>query len=152
MTSCGTGCPVSGEKLVTRADHRKFCEHEGWDESKSATGGRVSHHLTYEFPHPDGRTLRTRISRPVKPEPYGKNMAAHILRDQLEVTIEEFWACADDNVVPGRGIPAPETETIPLGLLIVLRDQMHLREDELKGLSKDEAVRLATEFWSRPQE
>jgi hypothetical protein len=143
---------VSGEKPVTRADHRTFCEHEGWDEAKRAAGGSVSHHLTYEFPHPDGRTLRTRISRPVKPEPYGKNMAAHILRDQLEVTVEEFWACAEDNVAPERGIPAPEVETIPLGLLIVLRDQLHLGEDELKGLSKEEAIRRASEFWSRPPE
>jgi hypothetical protein len=79
-------------------------------------------------------------------------MAAHILRDQLEVTVAEFWACADDNVVPGRGIPVPEIETMPLGLLIVLRDQMHLSEAELRGLSKEEAIRRATEFWSRPSE
>lgn len=109
-------------------------------------------HVTYEFPHPDGRVLRTRISRPVKPQPYGASMAAHILRAQLEVDVEEFWAGVNDDVLPQREKPEPPRETIPVGLLRVLRDDLHLDDDKLKSLTREQAIALVNEYWSRPDQ
>jgi hypothetical protein len=115
-----------------------------------ARGKAVAHHVTYEFPHPDGRVLRTRISRPVKPQPYGPSMAAHILRAQLDVGPEEFWACVNDGVLPRRGTPAPPREAIPVGVLRVLRDDLHLDDDKLKSLTREQAIALVNEYWSQP--
>ena len=80
----------------TRADHERFVLSEGWRKVPS------THHETYELDLPDGRVLRTRISRPPNRTTYGARMWAHILRDQLDVTAEEFWACVRDGVVPDR--------------------------------------------------
>ncbi|RXR21560.1 cytotoxic translational repressor of toxin-antitoxin stability system [Oerskovia turbata] len=142
---------MSHVKPVTRAAHQSFCDTEGWSLVQDARGRDVSHHVTYELGHPDGRTLRTRISRPVRPVPYGPDLASFILRAQLEVTPGEFWACADDGVIPVRVAVVPEVDTVPLGLLRVLRDEMHLSEDELMALSKEEAIRLVNEHWSNPR-
>ena len=86
----------------TFADHAAFCKAEGWSEVRSATGGRVRHHATYELALPDGRVLRTRMSRPPDGRTYGPALWAHILRDQLEVDEGTFWRCVQDGVLPSR--------------------------------------------------
>ena len=144
--------PPPGSPPVTRTAHKEFCETERWTLVTDARGRAVAHHVTYEFPHPDGRVLRTRISRPVKPQPYGASMAAHILRAQLEVDVEEFWACVNDDVLPQRERPEPPRETIPVGLLRVLRDDLHLDDDKLKSLTREQAIALVNEYWSRPDQ
>lgn len=141
--------PPPGLPPVTRTAHKDFCEAERWTLVADARGRAVAYHVTYEFPHPDGRLLRTRISRPVKPQPYGPSMAAHILRAQLEVSPEEFWACVNDGVLPQRGKPEAPKETIPMGLLRVLREDLHLDEDKLKSLTKEQAIALVNEYWSQ---
>ena len=142
--------PSPGFPPVTRTAHKEFCEAERWALVTDARGRAVAHHVTYEFAHPDGRVLRTRISRPVKPQPYGPSMAGHILRAQLEVDVEEFWACVNDGVLPQRGRPEQPRETIPVGLLRVLRDDLHLDDDRLKTLTREQAITLVNEHWSQP--
>ncbi|MDR3068913.1 MAG: cytotoxic translational repressor of toxin-antitoxin stability system [Cellulomonas sp.] len=138
---------------VTRTAHDAFCRTEGWHLVVDARGRPVSHHVTYELSHPDGRTLRTRISRPVRPEPYGARMTSVILRDQLEVDQGQFWACVDDGVKPlRRAEPSSPAETLPVGLLRVLRDQLHLSESQLRTITRDEAIAAVNEHWSRPPE
>lgn len=76
---------------ASKADHERFCRTEGWDQVRSARGGGVGHHLTYEFTLADGRILRTQISRPVRSsQTYGPSPFAHILADQFDVTAEQF--------------------------------------------------------------
>lgn len=133
---------------ITRKDHQQFCAIEGWELVQSARGKAVGHHLTYTFTHPDGRILRTRISRPIKPEPYGKTMAAHILRDQLEVRDKEFWACVNDKIKPNRDVISTAVEVIPASMLLMLKNELHMSEPELKGLRRDEAIQLVTEYWA----
>lgn len=78
----------------SRKDHDAFCRHEEWERVRDAVGRKGTHHVTYELNLPDGRVLRTRVSRPVDRSDYGPNLWGHILRDQLEVDEATFWACA----------------------------------------------------------
>jgi len=140
----------AGRRIGTRDDHERFCEVEGWDQVRSARGKLTGHHATYELALPDGRILRTRISRPVDATVYGVSLWDHILRDQLDVTEDEFWSCAKDGRQPERS-PAPaEPETaLPLGLVMTLKRELGLSEDELRTITKDDAVARLNEHWAR---
>ena len=117
-----------------RESHDAFCRTEGWTLVRGATGKPVSHHRTYEITLWDGRVLRTRISRPINTSEYGPHMWSHILKQQLEVTQEEFWNCVRDKTLPDRGfepLTAPP-QSLPLFLL---RELMRLGVSEQDALS-----------------
>lgn len=132
----------------TRVDHETFCVTEGWTERQRATGRRGTHHVNYEFTLPDGRVLYTRISHPVDRTDYGPSIWSHILRDQLFVTAEEFWACVDAKVIPDRGGPQAPAETIPAGVVRVLVAEAHLPEAEVRAMTKAEAVQRLAQFYT----
>lgn len=95
----GRSWPVASHK-----DHQKFCEAEGWTcTSHTGAGGKSPDHYRYELVLGDGRILRTKISHPInKRETYGIALWKRILRDQLCVTDEQFWACVKDGKLPAR--------------------------------------------------
>jgi hypothetical protein len=136
---------------ATRADHQSFCTTEGWTERKRATGKRGTHHVNYEFALPDGRILYTRISHPVDRTDYGPSIWSHILRDQLAVTAEEFWACVEDKELPDRRGPQAPAETIPAGVVRVLIAEAHLPEAEVRAMTKAQAVQRLAEFYTTGQ-
>lgn len=128
MTSCQSGSrAVVNEKHppATREVHDQFCENEEWTLVRGATGKPVTHHRTYELVLWDGRILRTRISRPVDKTEYAASMWSHILRYQLELAAEAFWACAMSSVRPDRGEPQSldMKKAIPLFLREALRER-----------------------------
>ena len=82
----------------TRQDHERFCATEGWT---------LVRDVTYELGLPDGGVLRTRISHPPDRSAYGPSLWSHVLRDQLDVSEQEFWACVRDGTRPARGVPDP---------------------------------------------
>lgn len=133
---------------ATRTDHQDFCITEGWAERKRATGKRGTHHVNYEFALPDGRILYTRISHPVDRTGYGPSIWSHILRDQLAVTAEEFWACVEDKVLPDRQGPQVPAETIPVGVVRVLIAEAHIPEAEVKAMTKAEAIQRLADFYT----
>ncbi len=133
---------------ATRKDHEKFCTTEGWTERKRATGKRGTHHVNYEFALPDGRVLFTRISHPVDRTTYGSSMWSHILRDQLLVSRQQFWACVDDGVVPDRGQPERAQETIPVSVVRTLVNEAHIPEAAVRAMTKAEAIARLTEFYT----
>jgi hypothetical protein len=51
--------------------------------------------------------LRTRISHPPHRQTYGPSTCAHVLRDQLVVGEDKFWACIGEKKAPQRGRPIP---------------------------------------------
>jgi hypothetical protein len=128
----------------TRADHQRFVVNEGWQEVAS------THHETYELSLPDGRVLRTRISRPPDKTTYGPRMWAHILRDQLDVTVEEFWVCAQDGVTPDRSPAAPEAidNSIPVEVVDLLIDRVGLTHRDIVGLTREEAIARLNDYWA----
>lgn len=135
-------------RVATRRDHENFCLTEGWNERKRATGKRGTHHVNYELPLPDGRILYTRISHPVDRTDYGPSLWKHILRDQLEVTDDEFWECVVRGVVPVRGRTPIEGEVIPVDVVRALVSRVGVPEREVMAMTKDEAVRRLMWFYT----
>lgn len=136
---------------ATWSDHEAFCTTEGWTERKRATGKRGTHHVNYELALPDGTILYTRISHPVDRTDYGPSIWAHILRDQLHVTADEFWNCVQDQVVPARGETQAIAEAIPLGVIRTLTQEAHIPETEVHAMTKAEAIARLSEFYTTEQ-
>lgn len=137
-----------GWPTATRKDHERFCSVEGWRRTTDATGRTGTHHVTYEIDLPDARTLRTRISHPVDPSDYGPSLWRHVLRDQLMVSEEEFWACARDGRPPPRSVPAPDLPSLPAELVHLLVHTVGLTDEEVGAMTKDEAVARLGHFWT----
>jgi hypothetical protein len=131
----------------TRDDHEQFCKTEAWEPVKNARGQKVRHHATYELVLHDGRILRTRISRPVDRTAYGPSLWGAILKDQLEVTADEFRACVKGGQLPDRGAPEVPAEALPLALVIQLTQTAGLPEQAVAAMTKAEAVQALNEFW-----
>lgn len=74
-------------------------------------------------------------------------MWRHILRDQLHVSEEEFWACVRDGVRPDRGAPAMPSGALPAELVHLLIAKVGLAESEVAAMSKDDAVARLQRFW-----
>lgn len=136
---------------ATRQDHERFCRVEGWRPVRDARGRTGLHHVTYELDLPDGRILRTRISHPVGRDTYGQGIWSHILRDQLEVSEDEFWNCVRDGVKPDRGVPQPPTEALPADLVHLLIARVGLADEEVAAMSKAEAVARLQQYWIKGQ-
>ena len=104
--------------------------------------------MNYELALPDGRVLFTRVSHPVDRTDYGASIWSHILRDQLQVTAEEFWACVDMGVIPDRGGHEVPSETIPVAVVQTLIRDAHIPESEVRAMSKAQAVARLAQFYT----
>lgn len=133
---------------VTRADHDASCRTEGWVRVRDARGRSGTHHVTYEFGVPDGRILRTRISHPVDRSDYGPGLWTHILRDQLDVSEQEFWSCVADRTPPDRGQPDVPAEALPADLVHLLTTRVGLAEREVAAMSRAEAIERLQRYWT----
>lgn len=137
---------------VTRADHRKFCETEGWQPVLNARGKPTTHHITLELELPDGHILRTRISRPAdQKHVYSDDLLGHLFKDQLQVTVDEFWACVSDGIKPDRDrqqpAPPPVGEHLPANLVLQLRKYLHVPLEEIATMTRQEATDRVREHW-----
>ena len=132
----------------SRQDHQRFCEVEGWTQVRSASGRAGRHYLTYELTIGDGRILRTRISRPPNRPDIGRGMFAHILRDQLQVSEDVFWACVNDGTAPDRGgRPSPDRGPLPAELVHLLTVKARFSDADVRAMSKAEAIEAAQRYW-----
>lgn len=132
----------------TRADLQRFCVNEGSREVRNARGGTGTHHVTYELALADGRILRTRLSHPPDRSTFGPSVWRHVLRDQIDVSEAEFWACVKDGVKPRRGGSEAPKNAIPLEVAQLLIHKVGLSEDELAGLTHDEAIARLNKYWT----
>lgn len=112
-------------------------------------GRTGTYHVTYELDVPNGRVLRTRVSHPPDRIDYGPSLWFHILRDQLEVTEEQFWACARNGAVADRGGRAVPGEGLPAELVHLLIHRVGLAESEVAGMTKAEAVQRLNTYWAQ---
>ena len=135
----------------TRRDHLRFCEIEGWNVVRSGAGKRSTHHETYEFELPDGRVLRTRISRPPDRTGYGPALWSHILRDQLQTSPDGFWQCVRTGIPPDRGAPPEPDRAIPTDLVHMLKSRVGLTDEQLAGMSRQAAIERAQQYWTTGQ-
>jgi hypothetical protein len=74
-------------------------------------------------------------------------MWGHILRDQLQVDEATFWACAQDKILPDRGMPTPPPEALPADLVHLLISRVGLDEAEVATMAKEEAVARLHKYW-----
>jgi hypothetical protein len=132
----------------TRKDHEAFCHAEGWQPVPDALGRTGTHHITYELHLHDGRILRTRISHPVNRDNYGRELWSHILRDQLDVGQEAFWACVRGGTKPDRGAPEPPAEGLPADLVRLLITRVRLSEADVAAMSRDQATARMQQYWA----
>lgn len=139
---------MTSHPTPTRAVHQRFCEREGWSLVRDARGGAVSHHRTYELVLPDGRILRSRISLPPDRTDYGPRLFSHILRDQLDVTEVEFWACIQHGQMPSRGVRVSAQESVPAALVYQLVVKYGVREREVAAMTRAEVLTALERHWS----
>ena len=140
-------------KAGTRVDHNRFCVNDKWEKVRDARGREVRHHVTWELALSDGRILRTRISRPLNKQTYGPVLWKPILREQLEVTEDEFWACVDDGVRPDRGLDVEvPPEALPAQLVYQLIHQVGVAENEVARMTLQQAMDAMTAYWSAPKD
>ena len=83
-------------------DVRRFCAVKGWEPTHQTRGRKRRDHDRFRLLLPDGRILRTRASHG-RGHIGDRALIVRILRHQLEVTEEEFWAAVDDGRAPDRG-------------------------------------------------
>ncbi|MQA14659.1 MAG: cytotoxic translational repressor of toxin-antitoxin stability system [Pseudonocardiaceae bacterium] len=133
---------------ATREDHARFCRVEGWRLVRDARGRTGTHHVTYELDLPDGRVLCTRVSHPVDRTDYGKSLWDHILRDQLEVSEAQLWACVRDDDLPDRGVQPIPAEALPAELVYLLTSRVGLTESDVAAMDKNEAVARLNRYWA----
>ncbi len=132
----------------TRQDHERFCLVEGWDQVRDTRGRAGTHHITYELALPDGRVLRTRISRPPGRQTYGRALWSHILRDQLDVDEADFWACVKDGTAPDRGVHPRPDDALPAEVVALLLTRVGLGEDDVAAMSRAEAIARLERYWT----
>jgi len=130
-------------------DLRRFCVVDGWERAADAPGHRVSRHEVGTKRLPGGRVLHTAISK--GRDEYGAPLFARVLKSQLQVTAEQFWAAVDKGQPPQRpGVCSsrPQGDPLPFPLAERLL-AAGLSLAELAGLSRAEAERRLEELERR---
>ncbi len=75
-------------------------------------------------------------------------MWRHILRDQLQVSEVDFWACVRDGIKPDRGTPTSPAEALPAEVVHLLISRVGLAESEVATMSKQDAIARLQRYWS----
>jgi hypothetical protein len=78
---------------------------------------------------------------------YGPGLWAHILRDQLQVSEKDLWACVRDGAPPDRGARQKPADALPADLVHLLTHRVGLTDPEVAALTKDEAVTRVQAYW-----
>ena len=129
-------------RTPTWGEIERFCRIDGWRES------RRTDHVFYEKVLADGTVLRTHRSFAG-----GKTMSPGrfkaTLRNQLQVSEDDFWTALETKEPVARPSDPPEAEALPAYLVRMLKTELHLSEAEIAELSPEDAQRLVYEHWSK---
>ncbi len=131
-------------------DIETFVNADGWREvPRGERGGSSSDHIFYDKALPDGRLLQTHISHSRKKTVSAGRFGA-ILRDQLEVSKDEFWECVRTGKPVDRPVPLDEipTHQHPAWDVNVLVNDLHLTADQVMALSPEEAQERVYQHWA----
>lgn len=144
--------------MATFGDLEAYLERSpGWlEEPNLARGKRTTgDHKRYSKVLPDGTRLRTKVSRHPR-EGIGEDLFRRILRDQLRVTEQEFWAVVRNRKTRGVGPDVsppnmgPVVPGIPGWLVTCLIDVAGVAEDDVLSLTPAEARAVWDAYRSRP--
>ncbi len=128
---------------LSHADHRQFVETEGWTKKGTAKSKKkTGDHHRYSLRLNTGEVLLTRVS-------HGSgaindaNLVAAILREQLQVTEEDFYRCVERGILPPRPAPAtvgPPPDGLDGKLVRNLIRKVGMTQAQVASLTKEEAV------------
>lgn len=128
-------------RLPTYAEHRRFCEVDGWEDKDAKSNKPKGDHHRYVKVLPDGPLLYTRVSHgsgAYRSRDFWRN----ILRSQLEVTEEQFWEAVEQGKVPVRATAEPEPPSgapLPMSLVTTLRYAAGMTLQQIAAMTLDEA-------------
>jgi hypothetical protein len=139
-------------KLPTYAQHRRFCEVEGWQDKDKLAGRRKGDHHRYVLTLATGEQLYTRVSHG-SGSYHDHSLWSAILREQLRVTAEDFWACVDHGRLPPRPVADRSTpaNAIPGQLAWQLIKRAGIPEAVVRSMTKEEAVEAFNRFQAAPR-
>lgn len=141
-------------KLPTYAEHRRFCEVDGWQDKDAGSKKPKGDHHRYVKVLPDGRPLYTGVSHG-SGEYRSRSFWRMILREQLEVTEEQFWNAVENGVVPIRANAEPEPpgdDPLPMELVTQLRYAVGLPIHVIGSMTLEEAEAALSEWQESLQE
>jgi hypothetical protein len=131
-------------KTPTWGEAEEFCR------SSLQPSFRQSGHRFFQKILADGSVLETHTSfSSTKTMSPGRFRG--ILRDQLRVTEDQFWQVLQTGQPAQRPAPAPVAQQTehPAWVVRVLKQELHMTEEEIARLGRDEAAQLVQAYWSR---
>lgn len=129
-------------RLPSTDDLHRFCKVGEWEIHKTARSKKAGDHSRYRKVLPDGTVLITKVSHG-RERIEDPDLFQHILRTQLKVTAEQFWAAVDKRTKPERpgvGPEPPPGQAIPFDLARNLLSKVGVSQTELARMNKEEAV------------
>lgn len=130
-----------------------FLAIDGWRKIEAnERGGKRSRHIFYEKTLDDGRALQTHISKSGQKRPSPGRFGS-ILREQIEVSRQEFWDALKSGQPVDRPVGLDPDESVEHeGWVIeILVGQLHMSAGDIEQLSPDEAKERVYEFWQQPK-
>lgn len=137
--------------MTTFRELKAYLDHDGgWEEvpNRSRGGSRGGDHWRYRKVLPDGRVLRTKVSRSLGSE-IGESLLRHIVKAQLETTMDEFRAVASGRAGKTSTDPVSEAVPIPGWLVIRLTQTAGFDESAVRGMTPVEAHKAWLAFTRR---
>ncbi len=127
----------------------RYVQVEGWEDKDKRSGKKTGDHHRYVFTTPTGERLFTKVSHG-RGQIHDRGLFEHILREQLCIDEEQFWAAVDQGVQPTRPSLTPTNTEGALDAKLVrnLLTKMKIAPGRLVGMSRDEAIRLWQEWLS----
>jgi len=134
---------------LAHRDHLKFVETEGWIKKGTSRGsGKTGDHYRYSLKLATGEVLQTRVSHG-SGAINSADVVAHILREQLRVTEEDFYRCVDKGILPPRpapSSPAPPPDSLDGKLVRNLIRKVGMTQAQVAALTEAEAVAAWQEY------
>lgn len=115
---------------------------------------RQTKHLIYTKVLADGTSLRTEASRGKDSETIGEGLFHFILRVELQVSEDEFWRAIRTGKPadrPAHPAPRPAVRRPDAGVVFQLREHLGLGDDQIAKLSRDEAIAMLNDHYSKPR-
>ncbi len=137
--------------MATFEDLRAYVLHDGWTEEPGLARGRArtGDHRRYRKELVDGTILRTKAPHGLRDD-IGSDLFRHILRDQLRVTEERFWAVVHGTAIQEEPTP-PEAGALPGWLVERLLLTVGLSEADVRSMTPDEARAAWDAYRGRPR-
>lgn len=135
----------------TWGDVERFLEADNWRRVPARRrGGRRQPHIFFEKVADDGRVLQTHISHDRKAT-MSPGRFNSILRTQLEVSRDEFWAAVRSGDPVYRPVPVDADDACEHEdwVIRVLVGKLHMSAEEIEELSVEEARQLVQDFWAK---